>query len=246
MTGEHIVKSYDEELRRLDNLIAEMGGLAEAQLAEATDAQVRRDRAAAERVVERDARIDALERRINGHVIRLLALRQPMAEDLRTVVSALKTAGDLERIGDYVRNMANRTIALSQTPAVGDATHTIARMGGIVQNMVKTVLDAYVSRDAKLAEDVRARDREVDRMHTSLFRELLTYMMEDPRTISASAHLLFIAKNIEHMGDHATDIAEQVHMMVLGAPPEPGRPKGDRTSLTVVVRPEADEAGTDR
>jgi phosphate transport system protein len=234
MTGDHIVKSYDEELKRLDNMVAEMGGLAEAQLAEATDALVRRDRSMAGRVVARDARIDALEKQINEHALRLLALRQPMAEDLRTVIAALKTSCDLERIGDYIRNMANRTIALTQTPPVGEAAHTISRMGAIVQGMIKNVLDAYVARDARLADDVRARDREVDHIHTSLFRELLTYMMEDPRTITTCAHLLFIAKNIERIGDHATDIAEHVHMMVHGQQPEPGRPKGDRTSLTVV------------
>ena len=235
MTGEHIVSSYDEELALLDKLIAEMGGLAETQLVEATDALVRRDREAAERIVARDGEIDALEAEINVLTLRLLALRQPMAEDLRTVVSAIKTASDLERIGDYVRNMANRTIALSQAPAVGDAAHTIARMAGLVQSMIKNVLDAYVARDARLADDVRERDREVDQLHTSLFRELLTYMMEDPRTISACAHLLFIAKNIERMGDHATDIAEHIHLMVMGEDPEPGRPKDDRTSLTVVA-----------
>ena len=240
MTGEHIVSSYDEELALLDKLIAEMGGLAETQLVEATDALVRRDREAAERIVARDGEIDALEAEINVLTLRLLALRQPMAEDLRTVVSAIKTASDLERIGDYVRNMANRTIALSQAPAVGDAAHTIARMAGLVQSMIKNVLDAYVARDARLADDVRERDREVDQLHTSLFRELLTYMMEDPRTISACAHLLFIAKNIERMGDHATDIAEHVHAMILGEEPAPGRPKGDRSSFTV-VGPDAQE-----
>ena len=235
MTGEHIVTAFDEELRQLDYLIAQMGGLAEAQLAEATDALSRRDREAALRIAGRDDEIDALEAEINTFVLRVLALRQPLAADLRAVVSALKTAADLERIGDYIRNMANRTVALTQTPAVGDAALTIARMGRLVQSMIKNVLDAYVTRDVALADDVRECDQEVDHLHTSLFRELLTYMMEDPRTITTCTHLLFIAKNIERMGDHATDIAEHVHVMVVGEEPEPGRPKGDRSSFTVVV-----------
>jgi phosphate transport system protein len=237
MTGEHIVSAYDEELRQLDQLVARMGGLAEAQLAAASDALVRRDREAANAIAARDGEIDALEAEINAFVLRVLALRQPLAEDLRAVVAALKIAADLERIGDYVRNMANRTGALAQTPTVGDATHTITRMSRLVQGMIKNVLDAYVGRDVALADDVRGCDQEVDYLHTSLFRELLTYMMEDPRTITTCTHLLFISKNIERMGDHATDIAEHVHAMVIGEEPEPGRPKGDRSSFTVVPTP---------
>jgi phosphate transport system protein len=240
MTGEHIVRAYDEELKRLDNLVAQMGGLAEAQLAAATEALSRRDREAARRIADRDSDIDALEAEINTFALRVLALRQPLAEDLRSVVAALKTAGDLERIGDYVRNMANRTGALANSPTVGDTSLTIARMARLVQGMIKNVLDAYVRRDVQLADDVRDCDQEVDQLHTSLFRELLTYMMEDPRTITTCTHLLFIAKNIERMGDHATDIAEHVHAMILGEEPAPGRPKGDRSSFTI-VEPNAHE-----
>jgi len=243
MDSEHIVKAYDEDLLRLERLIAEMGGLAENQLADAVGALVRNDGELARKVAERDARIDALESEVDCLTMRVLALRQPMAEDLRTVIAALKTASDLERIGDYARNMANRTLVLVQTRQIGGTAHTIARMGALVQSMIKSVLDAYIARDAILANDVRLRDREVDQLHTSLFRELLTYMMEDPRHITTCTHLLFIAKNVERIGDHVTDIAEHVHMMVCGEAPEPGRPKGDRSSFTVVEAPrgETDE-----
>ena len=234
MDQDHIMKAYDEELGRLDQLIAEMGGLAESQLADAVTALVRRDGELARKVAERDARIDALERDVDALTMRVLALRQPMAEDLRTVVATLKTAGDLERIGDYTRNIANRTLALTQVRHIGGAAHTIARMGGLVQTMIKNVLDSHIGRDAELADEVRLRDEEVDQLHTSLFRELLTYMMEDPRHITTCTHLLFIAKNIERIGDHATNIAEHVHMMVCGELPDGERPKGDRSSLTVV------------
>jgi len=234
METEHIVKAYDLELKNLDNVIAEMGGLAESQLSQAIEALLKRNGEMAQAIAARDADIDALEAKVDAFTMKLLALRQPMAEDLRTVIAALKTASDLERIGDYVRNMCNRTVALTHTPTVGAAANTIARMGYLVQGMIKNVLDAYIDRDVKKATDVRQRDREVDQLHTSLFRELLTYMIEDPRNITTCTHLLFIAKNIERIGDHATDIAEHVHLMVLGESPMPGRPKDDQTSFTVV------------
>jgi phosphate transport system protein len=234
---EHIMKVYDEELSRLDQLIAEMGGLAESQLTEAMDAMVRRDGELARKVADRDQRIDDLEREVDALTMRVLALRQPMAEDLRAVIAALKTASNLERIGDYTRNIAKRTLALTQLRPIGGATHTIARMAVLVQGMIKNVLDAYVERDAALADDVRLRDQEVDQLHTSLFRELLTYMMEDPRHITTCTHLLFIAKNVERIGDHVTNIAEHVHLMVCGEPPDSDRPKGDRSSITVVESP---------
>ena len=216
METEHIVKSYDEQLAQLDRMIAEMGGLAESQLSYAMRAMAKRDSDLALKVVDRDRRIDALEAEVNALTVRVLALRQPMAEDLRTVIAALKTASDLERIGDYARNIANRSQALTQTRHLGSASQTIGRMATLVQGMIKNVLDAYVARDATLAEDVRQRDEEVDLLHTSLFRELLTYMMEDPRNITTCTHLLFIAKNVERIGDHATNVAEHVHMMVHG------------------------------
>jgi len=233
---EHIVKSFDSELKRLSQVIAEMGGLAEAQLQRAIEALAQRDAEAAAQVVQDDARIDALEHEIDNMTVRMLALRQPMAKDLREVVAALKISSDLERIGDYATNVAKRAIALSRSPAVKPA-HAIPRMGRLVQQLIKDILDAYVEHDADKAVDAWRRDEEVDEMYTSLFRELLTYMMEDPRNIGPSIHLLFIAKNIERIGDHATNIAETVHFLVLGRPIEATRPKGDSTSYAVVAPP---------
>lgn len=239
MSQDHIVKSFDDDLRQLDNIIAEMGGLAEVQLTDAIDAMLKRDAEKAELVIEHDVRIDDLESEIDEQATQLLALRQPMAEDLRAVICALKTAAILERIGDYSKNIAKRTIALSQTTPLGPA-RTVARMGQLVQSMIKNVLDAYVNRDADKAEDVRHSDEEVDALHTSLFREVLTYMMEDPRFITSGTHLLFVAKNIERIGDHTTSIAKNVYVLVHGAAPEDERQKGDASSYTVVEGPDHD------
>jgi len=231
MVSEHIIKSYDEELRRLDNAITQMGGLAETQLANAIEAVVKRDSRLAADVVEADARVDQLEQDIESLALRLLALRQPMAVDLRQILAALKTASDLERIGDYATNVAKRSIVLNQSPAVKPA-FSIPRMGRLGQAMIKDVLDAYVERDADKALLVWARDEELDEMYTSLFRELLTYMIEDPRNITACTHLLFMAKNIERIGDHATNIAETLYFMVHGTPLTMSRPKRDWTTST--------------
>ncbi len=233
---QHIVKSFDEELQRLKQAVAQMGGLVEAQLQASVDALVKRDAEAAAKVVREDARIDELEQQVGNLVIRLLALRQPMAVDLRQIVSALKISSDLERIGDYAANVAKRAIALSQQPQVRPM-HAIPRMARLVQQMIKDVLDAYVDLNAVKAVAAWQRDEEVDEMYTSLFRELLTYMMEDQRNIGPSIHLLFIAKNIERMGDHATNVAEDVHFLVHGRALDQVRPKGDQTSFTVVATP---------
>jgi phosphate transport system protein len=230
---QHIVKSFDEELQRLKQAVAQMGGLVEAQLQAAVDALVKRDAEAAAKVVGDDVRIDELEQQVGNMVIRLLALRQPMAVDLRQIVSALKISSDLERIGDYAANVAKRAVALSQQPLVRPA-HAIPRMARLVQQIIKDVLDSYVDLNAAKAVAAWQRDEEVDEMYTSLFRELLTYMMEDQRNIGPSIHLLFIAKNIERMGDHATNVAEDVHFLVHGRPLDQARPKGDQTSFTVV------------
>jgi phosphate transport system protein len=240
MSQDHIVSSFDEELRDLDNIVAEMGGLAEMQLAEAIDAMLKRDAEKAEQVIENDARLDELESQIDVAATKLLALRQPMADDLRVVICGLKTAAVLERIGDYAKNIAKRTIALSQTTPLGPA-RTVARMGQLVQSMIKNVLDAYVNRDADKAEDVRLSDEEVDALHTSLFREVLTYMMEDPRFITSGTHLLFVAKNIERIGDHTTSIAKNIYVLVHGKPPSGERPKGDTSSYTIVESPTSEE-----
>jgi phosphate transport system protein len=233
MSSQHIVKSFDSELKRLDEAIAEMGGLAEALLADAVEALVQRDADRALKAMAADAKIDELEDTIDRLAVQILALRQPMAADLRAVIVALKTSGILERIGDYAKNIAKRTGVLVQSPPMS-AVNTVARMAKLVQAMIKSALDAYLTRDAVIAEDVRSRDAEVDALHTSLFRELLTYMMEDPRNITPCAHLLFIAKNIERIGDHATNIAENVLFLVTGAEPTEARLKDDMSSFTAV------------
>ncbi len=243
METEHIVKSFDEELQKLDNMVVEMGGLAEAQLADAIAALVRRDVALAARVVEQDRRIDAIEAEIHGFVLRLLATRQPVAVDLRIILASLKISSSLERIGDYAKNIAKRTTTIAKVPAMGGTAQSIARMTGVVQGMIKNVLDAYIGRDVDMAADVRARDEEVDQMHSGLFRELLTYMMEDPRNITPATHLLFTAKNAERIGDHVTGIAEQVHFMVAGELPGDLRRKGDTTSFAVVEAGELRDDG---
>lgn len=230
MASEHIIKSYDEELRRLDNTITQMGGLAESQLATAIEAVARRDSILATRAVEGDVEIDELDREVETLVVRLLALRQPLARDLRQIVASLKIAADLERIGDYAANVAKRSLALSLTPPVRPV-HAIPRMGNFCQQMVKDILDAYVARDADRAMSVWLRDEELDEMYTSLFRELLTYMIEDPRNITACTHLLFMAKNLERVGDLTTNIGETIYFFVHGVPLTQMRPKRDRTSM---------------
>jgi phosphate transport system protein len=244
MASEHIVKSYDEELQRLNKIIIEMGGLAESQLAAAIDSVVRRDSELAANVIEGDAKVDQLERDLDNLAVRLLALRQPMARDLREIVAALKIASDLERICDYAANVAKRSIALAQSPPTHTA-HALPRMSRLALLLVKDVIDAYVERDADKAMAVWNRDEELDEMYSSLFREFLTYMMEDPRNIGAYTHLLFMAKNIERIGDHATNIAEDLYYLVHGTPLDQVRPKGDRSNLAIMSpdRPsDSDEA----
>ena len=233
MGSEHTVKSFDDELRRLDNMIAEMGGLAEAQLQAALEVLVRRDIDRAADIIAGDHRLDILEVQVDQHTIAMLARRQPMAKDLREIVGALKTSSILERIGDYAKNVARRTAAIAETPPVPSA-QTVVRLGGLAQQMVKDVLDAYLTRDVEQAKAVRLRDRELDALYTSIFRELLTYMMEDPRNISACTHLLFVAKHLERIGDHATNIAEIIQFLVTGEMPLDERPRQDESALTVV------------
>ena len=232
MSGEHIVKAFDDDLRKIDALVAQIGGLAEAQISAAIQAVAKRDSAIANMVIEGDGKVDMLREQLDEQAVRLLALRQPVAVDLRVIVAALRIAGDLERIADYAANMAKRSIALNQAPIVKPVA-AIPRMGTMVQRLIKDVLDAYVSRDAEKAMDVWRRDEEVDEMYNSLFRELLTYMMEDPRSIGVCTHLLFMAKNIERMGDHTTNVAELIYYMVNGRKMAGVRPKGDTTSYAV-------------
>jgi phosphate transport system protein len=233
---DHIVKSYDEQLKRLHDTLVRMGGLVEAQLSAAMQALARRDANLAMATVESDRRVDEMERQVDEQVVQLLALRQPMARDLRSVVGALRIASDLERMADYAKNVAKRAIALAQMPPVQPA-HAIPRMGRTVQEMVKDVLDSFVHGDVQKAVDVWSRDEEIDAMHASLFRELITYMMEDPRNITPSTHLMFIAKNLERIGDHATNIAEMIHYQVTGKTLADARPKGDEASLVVAAQP---------
>ena len=234
MPAEHIIKSYDEELNRLSKMIVEMGGLAESQLAAAIDAVIKRDSELAARVVEGDAQVDQLENELDNLAIRLLALRQPMARDLREIFVALKIASDLERICDYAANVAKRSIALKHVPPA-EPIFALPRMANLARSLTKDVIDAYVERDADKALEVWMRDEELDEMYSSLFREFLTYMMEDPRNIGVCTHLLFMAKNIERIGDHATNIAENLYYLVHGTPLTQARPKGDKSSLEVVA-----------
>jgi phosphate transport system protein len=233
MASEHIIKSYDDELRRLDNIITQMGGLAESQLTAAIEAVAKRDTSMAAHVVESDVEIDELDREVESLTVRLLALRQPMARDLRQIVASLKISADLERIGDYAANVAKRSLALSLAAPPVRPVHALARMGYFGQGMVKDILDAYVARDAEKALAVWLRDEELDEMYTSLFRELLTYMIEDPRNITACTHLLFMAKNLERVGDLTTNIAETIYFFVHGVPLTQMRPKRDRTSMQI-------------
>ena len=239
--SEHIVKSFDEQLTQLSQTIARMGGLAESQLSSAMDALVKRDSDLAGRVLHADNRLDDLESDIEHMAVRLLALRQPMASDLREVIAAFKMASDTERIGDYAGNVAKRALTLNQLPPL-PAMSAVPRMARLVQSIVKDTFDAYTERDPDKALDVWHRDAEVDEIYTSLFRELLTYMMEDPRSITPGTHLLFIAKNIERIGDHATNIAETIYYLITGYEIEGGRPKGDTSSFETGVQP--DEAAS--
>ncbi|MEQ8281412.1 MAG: phosphate signaling complex protein PhoU [Parvibaculum sp.] len=232
---QHIVKSFQEELDALSTSIAQMGGLTEAQLSASIEAVVRRDAQLAERTIREDQRIDALEAEIESHAIRMIALRQPMAADLREAIAAIKISIDLERIGDLAKNIAKRALVLQNDfEGANRLIQGIARMGRLAQRQLKQVLDAYSNREAAAAMEVWREDEEIDAMYNSVFRELLTYMMEDPRTIGVSTHLLFIAKNIERIGDHATNIAETVGYLVTGEWVQDERPKGDTTSTTAV------------
>jgi len=230
---DHTVKSFGEQLETLSALVAQMGGLTEAQFASAIEAISRRDSAAAERAVGGDARIDEMQVEIEERALKLLALRQPMAVDLRETLAAIKTAGELERIGDLAKNIAKRALVLNREPPIR-LTQSLARMGKAAQNQLKQVLDAFSNRNAEEAETVWNRDGEIDEIYNSLFRELLTYMMEDPRTIGLCTHLLFVAKNIERSGDHCTNIAEVVYHMVRAGHLANNRPKADTTSETAV------------
>ena len=231
MHEQHIASAFDRDLEAIQAQIMKMGGLVENAILEAAISLETRDEERAEAVRKSDKAIDALEELINEEAARVIALRAPTAIDLRVVLSVIKVSANLERIGDYAKNLAKRTGVLSQMEPVNGSAGALRRMAKEVEGMLKDALDAYVARDAELAQDVIDRDIQVDQMYNALFREFLTFMMEDPSNITACMHLHFIAKNIERMGDHVTSIAEQVVYLVTGAIPDEARAKGDETSL---------------
>ncbi|HEX5866867.1 MAG TPA: phosphate signaling complex protein PhoU [Beijerinckiaceae bacterium] len=235
--ADHIVHSFDVELNTLRRSIAEMGGTAERMLVEATSALVRDDAALAQTVIAADRRLDDLQRDIEERAVLTIARRQPLAVDLREIVSALRIAGDLERAGDLAKNTAKRVIAMTGNMHPKRVVLGVQHMSDLALGQLKDVLDAYAGNDTALAVAVWTRDGAIDALNNSLFRELLTYMMEDPRSISFCTHLLFCAKNIERIGDHTTNIAETIHYLVTGEPLAAERPKDDRSSYAVVEPP---------
>jgi phosphate transport system protein len=231
---EHLIKSFEQELKHLQNLLSDMGGIVENQVALAAQAILTLDPAIATRAVEEDPKVDALEREAEQFVIRLLALRQPMAGDLRQIVSALKITSELERIGDYASNVAKRSIVLSSELSMPYSLAGLAHMARLVQEHLKMTMDAIVDADPDKAIEVWRSDQLVDDMYNAIFRELVTYMMEDPRNITPCTHLLFIAKNLERIGDHETNIAERVYYVVKGEVLPDVRPKGSSVAYTAV------------
>lgn len=232
-TTQHIASAFDRDLQEIQANVMKMGGLVEEAIRNSSKALKRRDEELAEKVRNGDAVIDALEDEINSECARLIALRQPIARDLRMVLSVMKIAANLERVGDYAKNLAKRTEVLAQIREVEGAAGSIRRMAKEVQAMLADALDAYIRQDAALADEVRHRDLEVDQMYNALFREFLTFMMEDPRSITACMHYHFIAKNIERAGDHITAIADQVIYLVTGEMPGEARPKGTSDAYKV-------------
>ncbi|TRD21822.1 phosphate signaling complex protein PhoU [Palleronia caenipelagi] len=231
MNGEHIHSAFDRDLEQLQADLVRMAGLVEQALRDATNALVTHDTELAAKVRREDKRIDALEDAINEEAARLIALRAPLAGDMRLVLSVIKISGHLERMGDYAKNMAKRTDLIADHPMVETAPAVLKRMANQVIAMMHQVVEAHISQDSALAHEVRDSDAEVDQMYNSIFRVLLTYMMEDPRQIAPCMHLHFIAKNLERIGDHTTSIADQVIYAVDGLRPDEDRPKADLTSV---------------
>jgi phosphate transport system protein len=227
MAEQHIARAFDRDLETIQALVMKMGGMVETAILDAARALETRNEELAEQVRRNDKAIDTLELKINEEAARLIALRAPTASDLRMVLSVMKIASSLERVGDYAKNMAKRAQVLGHLGPIAGAGGSLRRMAKTVTEMLSDALDAYAGRHLDLAQDVRARDRDVDQMYNALFREFLTHMMEDPRNISACMHLHFIAKNTERMGDHATAIAEQVVYLITGELPDDPRPKAE-------------------
>lgn len=227
---DHISSAYDRDLDQIQTLVMKMGGMVEEAILSAAKSLETRDIALAERVRQGDKLIDALEQDINDEAARTIALRAPVSKDLRSILTVLRISASLERIGDYAKNIAKRTGTVVNMPEIAGSDSALRRMAREVQAMLKDVLDAYLRMDVALAQEVRLRDHDVDEMYNALFREFLTFMMEDPRNITTCMHLHFMAKNVERMGDLVTNIAEQVIFLVTGEMPDEARPKGDKTS----------------
>lgn len=231
MQEQHIASAFDRDLEAIQALIMKMGGHVETAILDSAKSLETRDVELAEKTRKGDEVIDRLEEQVNEESARVIALRAPTASDLRTVLTVIKISANLERCGDYAKNIAKRTSVLADMPPINGANQSIRRMSREVQLMLNDALDAYIQRDAQLAEQIIFRDEDVDQMYNALFREFLTHMMEDPRNITPCMHLHFIAKNVERMGDHVTSIAEQVVYLVTGSMPDDARPKGDKTSF---------------
>lgn len=213
---EHTVKAFDQDIGQLRGLISQMGGLAEEAIADAMTALQRNDSDLARQVIERDKRIDAIEAEVEALAVQVIALRAPMANDLRDVVAALKIAGVVERIGDYAKNIAKRVSIIHSGSDRIEAVSILPAMAQLASDMVRDVLDAFAARDAQKALEVRTRDSALDDFYDSIFRTLVTFMVENPKTVSQVAHLLFVAKNLERIGDHATNVAEMVYFAATG------------------------------
>ena len=231
--GEHTVTSFDEDLDHIDRLIRDMGDLAGEMVSAATQSLLASDNALAQRVVSDDTVMDARQRELDERAITLIAKRQPMAQDLRSVVGAIRMAADLERIGDLAKNIAKRVNAVGDGATPRELSHSIDAMARLVLGQVGDVIAGYEARDAEGLAMLRVQDEKIDIQYTAVFRELLTYMMEDPRNITACTHLLFCAKNLERIGDHVTNIAENAYYVVTGNQLPLHRPKRDETSVTV-------------
>jgi len=229
MQSQHIVSAYDDELKFLARKIAAMGGQAERMVDQAIAALVNADPALGQRVIQDDIVLDEAQREIDDKAILIIARRQPMATDLREIVGAIRISADLERVGDLGKNIAKRVTAVAEGRQPNSLFRGLEALAELALTQLKEVLDVYASRSVERIGFVRDRDEQIDAMYTSLFRELLTYMMEDPRNITPCTHLLFVAKNIERIGDHATNIAETIYYIVTGEQMPPERPKEDKS-----------------
>jgi phosphate transport system protein len=241
--NQHIASAFDRDLEGIQAMIMKMGGLVEVAIMDAAKSLETRDEELALQVREGDKAIDAMDEKLNEEAARVIAIRAPTATDLRIVLSVMRISSNLERIGDLSKNMAKRTSVLNQMQQIGGTASSLRRMAREVELMLKDALDAYIQRDDALAVDVIERDRDVDQMYNTLFREFLTFMLEDPRNITACMHLHFIAKNIERMGDHVTSICEQVVFLTSGKKPEDVRIKADKTSTDISLSPDSLESG---